>query len=91
MNHTGSSVKSLADTILLRLFEEEFINDKTIAELRAWAEDLSRAKQFLCSESLFTVVNDHLGQPVPPAPVRVLAEKVVHPMVDCTGMPITIR
>jgi hypothetical protein len=53
------------------------MNDKTIAESRARAEDLSRGKQLLCSESLFTVVNDHLGRPVPPETVRVLAEKVI--------------
>ncbi len=46
------------------------MDEKTIAELRARAENLYRDKQYLCSESLFTVVNDHLGQPVPPETVR---------------------
>ncbi len=46
------------------------MDEKTIAELRARAETLYRDKQYLCSESLFTVVNDYLGQPVPPETVR---------------------
>lgn len=46
------------------------MDENKIAELRARAENLYRNKQYLCSESLFTVVNDHLGRPVPAEVVR---------------------
>ena len=46
------------------------MDDAVIGALRARAEELYRSGQFLCSEALFTVVNDHLGQPVSPETVR---------------------
>ena len=39
-------------------------------EARKRAEKLYKSGKFLCSEAVFTVVNDHLGQPADPGMVR---------------------
>lgn len=47
------------------------MNDATIQELKLKAEELYRSGDYLCSEAVFTVVNDYLGQPLPPEAVRI--------------------
>lgn len=41
-----------------------------IKEAREKAESLYRDRDFLCSEAVFTVVNDYLGRPVPAEAVK---------------------
>jgi len=40
-------------------------------ELKQKAEELYRSGAYLCSEAVFTVVNDYLGRPLPPEAVRI--------------------
>ena len=47
------------------------MNDKLIQELKQKAEELYRSGDYLCSEAVFTVVNEYLGQPLPPEAVRI--------------------
>ncbi len=41
-----------------------------IRTLKEKAETLYRQGDYLCSEAVFTVINDYLGQPLPPEAVR---------------------
>lgn len=41
-----------------------------IQEARERAESLYRDGDYLCSEAVFTVINDYLGRPVPPEAVK---------------------
>lgn len=43
--------------------------EQTIKEARERAESLYRDGDYLCSEAVFTVVNDYLGRPIPPEAV----------------------
>ena len=47
------------------------MNDQLMQELKQKAEELYRNGDYLCSEAVFTVVNDYLGQPLPPEAVRI--------------------
>lgn len=47
------------------------MNEKAIRELSQKAEELYRCGDYLCSEAVFTVINDYLGQPLPPETVRI--------------------
>ncbi|WP_041225757.1 MULTISPECIES: C-GCAxxG-C-C family protein [unclassified Dehalobacter] len=47
------------------------MNDTLIQELKQNAEQLYRSGDYLCSEAVFTVVNDYLGRPLPPEAVRI--------------------
>lgn len=47
------------------------MNEVIIQELKQKAEELYRSGDYLCSEAVFTVVNNHLGQPLPPEAVRI--------------------
>lgn len=47
------------------------MNEKALQELSEKAEELYRSGAYLCSEAVFTVVNDYLGQPLPPETVRI--------------------
>jgi C_GCAxxG_C_C family probable redox protein len=44
--------------------------DKACSKIRKEAEHLYRSGQFLCSESIFFVINEHFGRPLPPEAVR---------------------
>lgn len=44
--------------------------EKIIHEARERAEGLYRNGDYLCSEAVFTVVNDYLGQPIPAEAVK---------------------
>lgn len=44
---------------------------------RERAEELYRSGQFLCSEAVFTVANDHLGRPLPEETVRLAKDAVL--------------
>lgn len=44
--------------------------DKPIEMVKERAEALYREGDYLCSEAVFTVVNDYLGRPMPPEAVR---------------------
>ncbi len=46
------------------------MSETELQELTARAEKLYRSGDYLCSEAVFTVVNDYLGQPLPPEAVR---------------------
>lgn len=43
---------------------------KTIKEAKERAESLYRDGDYLCSEAVFTVVNDYLGRPIPAEAVK---------------------
>jgi len=46
--------------------------DEAVKEsLKKHAEELYRNGDYLCSEAVFTVINDYLGQPLPPDAVMV--------------------
>lgn len=45
--------------------------EASIQELKQRAEEFYRSGDYLCSEAVFTVVNDYLGQPLPPEAVRI--------------------
>lgn len=47
------------------------MNEEIIQKLQQKAEDLYRNGDFLCSEAVFAVANDYLGQPLPCEAVRV--------------------
>lgn len=47
------------------------MREDTIQELKGKAEELYRSGDYLCSEAVFTVINDYLGHPLPPEAVRV--------------------
>ncbi|NLI93317.1 MAG: C_GCAxxG_C_C family protein [Peptococcaceae bacterium] len=47
------------------------MEEHTLQELKQRAEELYRSGEYLCSEAVFTVVNDYLGQPLPPESVRI--------------------
>ncbi|MET4692952.1 C-GCAxxG-C-C family protein [Endozoicomonas lisbonensis] len=59
---------------------EQAIEDRRLERMRQYddisetarkkAETLYRKRQFLCSEAVFTTVNDHLGQPADPRMVK---------------------
>jgi len=42
-----------------------------INEAKERAENLYRDGDYLCSEAVFTVINDYLGQPLPPESVKI--------------------
>ena len=48
-----------------------YVNEDTKQELKERAEELYRNGDYLCSEAVFTVINDYLGQPLPPEAVRI--------------------
>jgi C_GCAxxG_C_C family probable redox protein len=41
-----------------------------LSQIRSEAEDLFRSGKFFCSEAVFSVINQHLGCPLPPGTVR---------------------
>lgn len=47
------------------------MNEAALEEFKQKAEELYRCGDYLCSEAVFTVVNDYLGQPLPPEAVRI--------------------
>lgn len=46
------------------------MEDALIRQLREKAENFYREGDYLCSEAIFTVVNDYFGRPLPPEAVR---------------------
>lgn len=54
-----------------------------IKELQKKAEDLYRNGDYLCSEAVFSVVNESLGCPLPPEAVRILSGFPVG--IGCAG------
>jgi len=47
------------------------MDETTIQELKKKAEELYSSGDYLCSEAVFTVINDYLGQPLPLEAVRI--------------------
>jgi C_GCAxxG_C_C family probable redox protein len=47
------------------------MREETVQKIKDQAEELYRSGDYLCSEAVFTVINDYLGQPLPPEAVRV--------------------
>jgi len=47
------------------------MDETKIIELKKKAEELYRNGDYLCSEAVFAVVNEYLGQPLPPDAVRI--------------------
>ncbi|HHV07551.1 MAG TPA: C_GCAxxG_C_C family protein [Firmicutes bacterium] len=45
------------------------LTEATLRELQQKAEELYKNGSYLCSEAVFAVVNDYLGQPLPPEAV----------------------
>lgn len=59
------------------------MEERIIQELKHNAEELYRSGDYLCSEAVFAVVNDYLGQPLPPEAVRITSGFPVG--IGCAG------
>jgi hypothetical protein len=52
-------------TLEVKKMNFDLKEETIIREARERAENLYRNGDFLCSEAVFTVINDYLGQPMP--------------------------
>ena len=75
---------SLREQVVLRREQERSRRyDEVSEQARAHAEALYRKGKFLCSEAVFTVVNNHLGQPATPVMVKMASGFPVG--IGCSG------